>query len=155
MNINKEIERTWRLSNLPLFPKNVIRVHLEQIYTKDGLRWRRITNSLGDIHFEVIKKKYDAGVAYEQIIKKNLTDWPENLLDIPVIRKWRWFYEISSLSFQIDHLYELGIYLLDVEIPSLDTIIDFPSWLLPVLGEEVTNNVNWSNKSLAINGIPE
>ena len=156
MSIRKEIERSWRLSGLPSLPRGVVRIHLEQIYSRDGLRWRQITHQDGKVELEVIKKIFQGsgGEATEYQYDRKLEEWPPNQASMPIIRKWRWIFKDSSLEYHIDHLYEQQIYLLDVEIPSLDFHINFPNWLLPVLEEEVTGNVSWSNHNLAINGPP-
>ena len=69
------------------------------------------------------------------------------------LEKTRYCVEHAGHTFEVDcyHGGLQGLYSVEVEIDSEQTLVDLPDWV----GEEVTGNKAWDNESLARNGWPD
>lgn len=69
------------------------------------------------------------------------------------LKKVRHRVRVDELVFEIDEYQGAldGLWTLEVEFPSFDTCIKLPEWVV----KEVTGQREWSNESLARNGIPK
>jgi adenylate cyclase len=75
------------------------------------------------------------------------TMWP--LTEGARVRKRRYVVTNSADHWEIDEFTDRTLVLAELEIDRPDARIDFPDWLTPVLVREVTDELEFTNRSLA------
>ena len=153
--VNQEIERKFLLKKLPEGLSNGVIIYQGYLSNKDPeVRVRKIKN----INTEkfVITQKTGEGIARsenEEEISENVFNilWPLTYgLQIKKIRfKVKGSY---GLVWEIDKYEEshIGLFIAEVEIPNINTVIEMPDSIKKVLIKEVTNDKSYKNKRLAL-----
>jgi len=149
-----EIERKYLLRALPSLPAPLEVLEIDQGYLP-GVnvleRLRRQTARDGTTrYFRTMK----LGSGVERVELEDETDrglfehlWL--LTEGRRIRKRRHIVANGADHWEIDEFTDRALTLAELEIPSADTRIVFPHWLTPVLVREVTDEQEYSNRSLA------
>jgi CYTH domain-containing protein len=149
-----EIERKYLLRALPSLPAPLEVLEIDQGYLP-GVnvleRLRRQTARDGTTrYFRTMK----LGSGVERVELEDETDrglfehlWL--LTEGRRIRKRRHIVANGADHWEIDEFTDRALFLAELEIPSADTRIVFPHWLTPVLVREVTDEQEYSNRSLA------
>lgn len=165
-----EIERTYLLRALPAIPEGAEVLQIEQGYlpekgqaTADERylegRLRRTVAGDGSVRLTHTIKR-GSGVRRTEIERAISADeferyWP--LTEGRRLRKRR--YRASDAGagvpvlWEIDEFVDLGLVLAEVELPSVDEKVVFPSWLAPHVVREVTDEPSYRNYSLAVHGL--
>jgi CYTH domain-containing protein len=162
-----EIERRFLLSELPdnsvlltcerLFFKTVY------LYTGDPeLRLREVINLTDGASVKStysMAAKFGGGMTrYEVLneIPKELFESRFESGEFPVINKLRFKKRARGLVWEVDNFAATlrfnGLYVAEVELKSRNQKVAIPSWLK--VEKEVTDDPRYSNKNLAVHGIP-
>ena len=149
-----EIERKYLLSRLPTFPSPTDVLEIDQGYLPgtnvlERLRRQRSTNGTTR-YFRTVK----VGAGVERIELEDETDqrtfdhlWL--LTDGRRLRKRRYLVPNGADIWEIDEFTDRTLVLAELEIDAPDTRITFPGWLTPTLVREVTDEPEYTNRSLA------
>jgi CHAD domain-containing protein/CYTH domain-containing protein len=65
------------------------------------------------------------------------------------LRKRRYLVEADGLTWMIDRFLDRPLVLAEIELPTVDTPVQLPRWLKPVVEREVTGEAGYSNEKLA------
>src|SRR5882672_10666875 len=157
MKTELEIERKFLLKSLP-FIKGGYGTHLEIIQYYCSLEGEpdfRIRESInmetGKVTYtKTVKIRLAAGT-YEETegkIKESVFNkYKESATK--VIKKKRCIIKFGKLKWEID-VYDFKLVVAEIEIPSMDYLLELPDYIKEVLIMEVTKFKQFSNKSLAI-----
>ncbi|MBM4110292.1 MAG: adenylate cyclase [Phycisphaerae bacterium] len=158
-----EIERAWLLRGEPAMPASRWSIQIEQGYLLGdggllrGARLRRAVDPAGAVHCTMTRKSgkglvrqehertLDAG-SFEEL-------WPHT--SGRRLRKVRHVVPHGSLKWEIDGFIGLDLWLAEVELPSVDTVVEPPPWLAPWILREVTEDPRYRNSALALRGLPQ
>ena len=151
---NVEIERKYLLRALPQMPAPVDVLEIDQGYlpgTKILERLRRQTSRDGTTrYFRTIK----FGMGVERTELEDETDrrtfeqmWP--VTEGARVRKRRYIVANGADHWEIDEFTDRTLALAELEIDRADAKIAFPDWLTSVLVREVTDEKEYTNRSLA------
>lgn len=153
-----EIERVFLLSAMPALPPGAEVVKIEQGYLpEDGGpdhvegRVRRMTRADGQVRCVHTVKK-GLGLVREETERDIPTAEFERLWPRTAgrrIRKTRHKVKQGALTFEVDRFDGLDLVLCEVELPSVDTQVDLPAWLTPLIVREVTEEPEFRNYELA------
>jgi CYTH domain-containing protein len=163
-----EIERVYLLDRLPELPATATSCRIEQGYMpddevegeeEDGFlegRLRRKTDADGAVRcFLTIKR--GAGLVREEE-ERSLTradfeaGWGRT--EGRRITKTRHKVREGELTWEIDDFDGLDLVMAEVELPAADTRVDLPSWLVPRVLRELTDDPRYRNYALATQGLP-
>jgi len=151
---NLEIERKYLLKALPKMPAPLDVLEIEQGYVpgvKVLERVRRQVSRDGSIkYFRTVK----LGVGVQRMEFEDETDQRifEHLWVLTVgarVRKRRYVVPNGADHWEIDEFTDRPLALAELEIARADSAIVFPDWLRPVLVREVTDEPEYTNRSLA------
>ena len=154
MTLPLEIERKYLLRALPQMPAALDVLEIDQGYLpgiKLMERLRRQTNRQGlTSYFRTVK----LGMGVERIELEDETDaatfnhlWV--LTDGRRLRKRRHVVANGADHWEIDEFTDRPLVLVELELDRADAPIVFPDWLRPVLVREVTDEREYTNRSLA------
>ncbi|MEK7401103.1 MAG: adenylate cyclase [Gemmatimonadota bacterium] len=154
MTLPVEIERKYLLRALPQMPAALDVLEIDQGYlpgVKLLERLRRQTSRDGTTRwFRTVK----LGMGVERIELEDETDartfehlWL--LTEGRRLRKRRHVVPNGADHWEIDEFTDRPLVLAELEIPRADAPVAFPDWLRPVLVREVTDEREYTNRSLA------
>ena len=148
-----EIERKYLLFGLPPRCEEVAPLTLEQGYLPGERlveRVRRITDGGRTTTLRTVK--LGAGVQrieVEEECSPELFDALYALTEGRRVRKHRFRVPEGSLLWEIDRFLDRELFLAEVELPTADTEVSVPEWLLPYLVRDVTDEPAYVNAVLA------
>jgi CYTH domain-containing protein len=149
-----EIERKYLLLSLPEMPSPSDVLEIDQGYlpgTRLVERLRRQRHRDGrTAWFRTVK----VGTGVQRVELEEATDertfehlWL--LTEGRRLRKRRYLIPTGDRYWEVDEFVDRPLVLAEIEIPSVDTPIDFPDWLRPAIVREVTLERAFTNRSLA------
>lgn len=149
-----EIERKYLLTRLPDMPRANDVLEIDQGYIPGVTlmeRLRRQKSRDGNVlYFRTVK----IGSGVQRMELEDTTDaktfehlWL--LTEGRRLRKRRYVVPNDGDLWEIDEFLDRPLVLAELEIPSADTRITIPDWLKPVLVREVTDEKEYTNRSLA------
>jgi adenylate cyclase len=149
-----EIERKYLLRELPRFPKPATILEVDQGYipgTKVLERVRRQRSDTGDVrYFRTMK----LGSGVERMELEDETDealfthlWA--LTEGRRVKKRRYVVPHGGDRWEIDEFLDRPLVLAELELTRADAPVTLPDWLKPVLVREVTDEIAYTNSSLA------
>jgi len=152
--VHLEIERKYLLTRLPDMPRANDVLEIDQGYipgVKLMERLRRQKSRDGNVqYFRTVK----IGSGVQRMELEDTTDattfehlWL--LTEGRRLRKRRYVVPNGGDLWEIDEFLDRPLVLAELEIPSADTRITIPDWLKPVLVREVTDEKEYTNRSLA------
>jgi CYTH domain-containing protein len=149
-----EIERKYLLSRLPDFPAPGAVLEIDQGYLPgvrvfERLRRQRDAHGV-ERYFRTIK----LGEGVERIELEDETDRAtfEHLWQLTGgrrLRKRRYVVGHGAETWEIDEFLDRPLVLAELELDRADATIVFPDWLKPAVVREVTDEREYSNRSLA------
>jgi CYTH domain-containing protein len=152
--VDVEIERKYLLRELPRFPKPVAILEVDQGYlpgTKVLERVRREQSDAGVVRFFRTMK---VGSGVERLEFEDETDealfkhlWV--LTEGRRVKKRRYVVLNGGDRWEIDEFLDRSLALAELELERADSPVTIPDWLKPVLVREVTDEVGYTNRSLA------
>jgi CYTH domain-containing protein len=154
MSLPLEIERKYLLRALPQMPAvdDVLEIdqgYLPGVKLLERLR-RQVARDGTTRYFRTVK----LGMGVERVELEDETDretfdhlWL--LTEGRRLRKRRHIVPSGADTWEIDEFTDRPLVLAELEIPAADTRIVFPDWLTPVLVREVTDEREYTNRSLA------
>ena len=159
----KEIEKRFLLSQLPA--EDILRqcekATYVTVYIYTGnpeVRIRKKINIKGI--FYTMAVKFGEGISRDEFLTSVNQELFEKMFSshgdaIVVKSRYKCKSKVKNLVWEIDKFLDRheGLYIAEIELESSDQIVEVPDWL-PVL-KEVTNDSRYSNKNLAVYGIPE
>lgn len=149
-----EIERKYLLRALPTMPRASDVLEIDQGYLPgvnvlERLRRQRSRDG-GTRYFRTVK----LGMGVERIELEDETDartfdhlWL--LTDGRRLRKRRYIVPSGNDIWEIDEFTDRTLVLAELELVRADAPVAFPDWLTPVLVREVTDEREYTNRSLA------
>jgi CYTH domain-containing protein len=152
--VHLEIERKYLLTGLPKFssPTDVLEIdqgYLPGVNVLERLRRQRSKDGTTR-YFRTVK----VGAGVERIELEDETDqrtfdhlWL--LTDGRRLRKRRYLVPNGADTWEIDEFTDRTLVLAELEIDAADAVILFPDWLKPTLVREVTDEPEYTNRSLA------
>lgn len=149
-----EIERKYLLSGLPPMPAPLDVLEIDQGYlpgTKLLERLRRQVHRSGATrYFRTVK----LGAGVERVELEDETDartfehlWV--LTDGRRLRKRRYLVPHGDDVWEVDEFTDRALVLAELELDRADAAIVMPDWLTPALVREVTDEPEYTNRSLA------
>lgn len=97
------------------------------------------------------RKTQGAGTEIESEIPIEIARALMEICGAHVVRKTRYRIPYGDLAIELDVFASpVGLIVAEVELPSIDTPLDIPSWF----GREITDAPEYSNQSLAFRGAP-
>lgn len=163
MSTKLEIERKWRLPYLPerVLKSDFLKVrcyHIQQMYLLSALDAEMRIRRIGE-NYRVAIKTNEGLVRHEGEIPLSKAAF-ESLATIHVgeaIEKYRFSFPYQNLLLEFDQFEKglSGLFLVEVEFNSEEEAMNFtlPNWIEEA--EEVTGQREFSNKYLALHGIPQ
>jgi CYTH domain-containing protein len=149
-----EIERKYLLSDLPRFPRTAAILEIDQGYLPGERlveRLRRERSHAGDVRYYRTVK---VGNGVERIELEEETDqkvfdhlWL--LTEGRRVRKRRYVVPNGADMWEIDEFIDRPLVLAELELPRADAHVTIPDWLKPVFVREVTDEREYTNRSLA------
>jgi adenylate cyclase len=152
--VNIEIERKFLLSALPSLPAVRDVLEIDQGYipgTQLLERLRRQTHRDGRVrYFRTVK----LGTGLERLELEDETDARifDHLWVLTAgmrLTKRRYLVPEGSLTWEVDEFTDRVLHLAELEIPSRDMRVEPPAWLKPVVVRDVTDEREYTNRSLA------
>lgn len=149
-----EIERKYLLSGMPQMPAPSVVLEIDQGYlpgTRLVERLRRQRANTGTTgYFRTIK--VGSGVQRLELEEETDAKTFEHLWQLTQgrrLRKRRYVIPDGDRYWEIDEFLDRPLVLAEMELPSVDTRIEFPEWLAPMVVREVTGEREYTNRSLA------
>lgn len=152
--MHTEIERKYLLRALPQMPDVRDVLEIEQGYIPgDTLveRLRRQRSRDGTVTcFRTVK----AGSGLQRLELEDETDERtfEHLWQLTAglrLRKRRYLVPVNGATWEVDEFTDRDLVLAEIELPTADTPVTLPDWLSAVLVREVTEEREYTNRSLA------
>jgi len=148
-----ERERKWLLKRATDEAWEGDTLHILQIYTEDGWRYRR-TRVNGDwVHEKMRKTSLGRGINQEVDIQTITEEEFNKILEqdnVKGVDKLRHVVKTDHHTFEIDDFNSVDMVIVEVENVDMDDTIIFPDWLEKEIIMEVTGNPLFSNANLAI-----
>jgi CYTH domain-containing protein len=158
-----EIERAWLLRGEPALPAGSTSIRIEQGYllgpdgVRHGARLRRAIDLAGAVHCTMTRKSGMGLVRHEEEHTLDATTfeelWPQTLGRR--LTKIRHVVAHGSLRWEVDGFVAFDLWLAEVELPSVGTVVEPPPWLAPWILREVTEDPRYRNSALALRGLPQ
>lgn len=149
----REIERKYLLRELPPRALDGRRIAMAQGYlpgTKIRERVRREVSEEAVVHRRTIK----LGRGIERIELEEAIDealfaalWP--LTEGRRVVKTRYVVDEGERVFEIDAFEDRELFVAEVELDSVDDLVELPEWLIPYVVREVTDEPGYVNANLA------
>lgn len=157
MPVQDEIERKFLLKRMPqLLPENMREILIVQDYLKVAGTSARVRVELINSvpRYTYNEKQFVSAGHYKELEEEISLERYQELLASYVdpenrtIVKQRIAFHWCGQRFELDQfLVPIGVCLLEIELPSMDTPIKLPDFL--EIEREVTTERNWTNKALA------
>jgi adenylate cyclase len=149
-----EIERKYLLRELPSFPRTVGTLEIDQGYlpgVKLVERLRRQRSADGVVRFYRTVKFGDGveRVELEDETDPAVFDHLWQLTEGRRLKKRRHLVPNGDDTWEIDEFLDRQLVLAELELERADAKVDIPGWLKPVLVREVTDEREYTNRSLA------
>lgn len=153
-NDNREIERKYLLRNLPTRVAGTPSFEIDQGYLpgqRISERVRRSRGSGGVRYYRTIKS--GNGIVRSEIEEETtelffLTVWP--LTRGCRVRKRRYVVQEGGVEWEIDEFLDRdGLWLAEVELETVDQVVQPPEWLREAIEREVTDDPAYTNYALA------
>ena len=149
--MNLEIERKYLLSALPRMPQPIDVLEIDQGYLPGVARLRHQRSSSGAERF-IRTVKQGAGITRTEIeadIDRAAFDelWPQT--SGRRVRKRRYVVANGEDHWEIDEFLDRALVLAELEFDDPEHSVSIPDWLSPVLVREVTDEPQYTNRSLA------
>ena len=149
--MNLEIERKYLLSALPRMPEPMDVLEIDQGYLPGVARLRHQRSSSGAERF-VRTVKQGAGVQRTEVehdIDRAAFDelWPQT--SGRRVRKRRYVVAHGEDHWEIDEFLDRALVLAELEFDDPEHSVVIPDWLSPVLVRDVTDEPQFTNRSLA------
>jgi adenylate cyclase len=149
--VNLEIERKYLLSGLPRHPRAIYTLEIEQGYLPGVVRLRHQRSSSGaEKFFQTVK----SGVGVQRTEIESEIDreeferlWPET--QGRRVRKRRHVVANGDDHWEIDEFLDRDLVLAELEFDDPEHSVTIPDWLKPVLVRDVTDEPQFTNRSLA------
>ena len=146
-----EIERKYLLSGLPEFPETLDVLEIDQGYLPGVARLRHQRSASGAEHFfRTIKQ----GVGVQRLELETEIDratfeeqWPDTRGRR--VRKRRHIVPNGADHWEIDEFLDRDLVLAELEFDDPESQVTIPDWLKPVLVRDVTDEPQYTNRSLA------
>jgi len=158
-----EIERAWLLRGEPALPANRLTIRIEQGYVlcadgvRHGARLRRAIDQAGTVHCTLTRKSGMGLVRHEEEHTLDAASfeelWPQTMGRR--LTKVRHVVPHGPLRWEIDGFLGIDLWLAEVELPSVGTMVEPPPWLAPWIVREVTDDPRYRNSALALRGLPQ
>ena len=155
-----ETERKFLLKNLPdesLFKdlKSWKEEVLQSYYQRENGKWGRVekvTSTIeGLFYMQNWKDFISPGVCNETEFRITEEEYNQKYKDCSkYVYKTRTFIEYNDIILEIDNFHNLKLVVLEVELPDINTQIEFPSWISDLIISDVTEISNFSNEKLAL-----
>ena len=153
-NGNREIERKYLLTALPLRVLTAPAAHIDQGYlpgVRINERVRRTKRNGAVRYYRTIK----SGAGIEKLEIEEETDerffaavWPLTLGHR--VEKRRYEVAEGELLWEVDEFLDrTGLWLAEVELTAVDQVVVLPGWLAEFVEREVTEEVRYTNHALA------
>ena len=149
--MNLEIERKYLLSGLPTFPAPIDTLEIEQGYLPGVARLRHQRSATGtEKFFHTVK--HGVGVQRMELEKEIARAeferlWPETMGRR--VRKRRYVVANGDDHWEIDEFLDRELVLAELEFDDPEHEVEIPGWLRPVLVRDVTDEPEYTNRSLA------
>ena len=153
-NDNREIERKYLLRKLPTWVAGAPSFEIDQGYLpgqRINERVRRSRGAGGVRYYRTIKS--GSGIVRSEIEEETtelffLTVWP--LTRGRRVRKRRYVVQEGGVAWEIDEFLDRdGLWLAEVELETVDQVVQPPEWLREVIEREVTDDPAYINYALA------
>ena len=154
MNLPVEIERKYLLNGRPKFPRATAVLDIDQGYLPGERlveRLRREESQEGAVRYYRTVK---LGSGVERIELEDETDkktfdhlW--QLTEGRRLRKRRYVVPDGDDMWEIDEFLDRPLVLAELELDHADEKVKIPDWLEPVMVREVTDEKEYTNRSLA------
>jgi CHAD domain-containing protein/CYTH domain-containing protein len=148
-----EIERKYLLREMPPAAREGESLEIQQGYlpgTRLVERLREVRNN-GDVAwFRTVKS--GAGLSRLELEEETTREVFESVWPLTAGRrvvKRRWRLPAGALTWEIDEFLDRDLVLAEVELPSADTRVDPPDWLVPYIVRDVTLEPEYANVRLA------
>ena len=148
-----EIERKYLLSALPTDLPLITTREIVQGYLPGARLVERVRRSrTGDTERFYRTVKFGTGIVRTEIeeeCSRELFDalWPQT--EGKRVVKRRHVVPDGPLNWEIDEFTDRNLVLAEIELPSADAVPEFPSWLVPYVEREVTDDADYVNANLA------
>lgn len=149
--MNLEIERKYLLSGLPQLPEALDVLEIDQGYLPGIVRLRHQRSASGvERFFKTIKQ----GVGVQRLELETEIDraafeqlWPDT--KGRRVRKRRYIVPNGEDHWEIDEFLDRELVLAELEFDDPESQVTIPDWLEPVLVRDVTDEPQFTNRSLA------
>ena len=144
-----EFERKFLLLKQPVLKADIV-YRVEQHYMGDERIRRTSTEGKEDVFYHTIKKNIRPGVNIENeriITRAEYYTFLERSKSF--IIKYRHYYFIDDLKWEIDVFVDMNLVVAEVEYPEEDYKIKIPKFIEDVMILEVTKLREFSNKSIS------
>jgi adenylate cyclase len=149
--VNLEIERKYLLSDLPRMPQPIDVLEIDQGYLPGVARLRHQRSATGgERFFRAVKQGVGVlRVETEDEIDRDAFEklWPET--DGRRVRKRRYVVANGDDHWEIDEFLDRTLVLAELEFDDPESSVTIPDWLSPVLVRDVTDEPQFTNRSLA------
>jgi len=151
---NVEIERKYLLRSLPDRVATAEVADVEQGWIPGSRlqeRIRRVTGPDGVHFYRAVK--FGRGLSRLEVEEEASAEvfehlWP--LTESRRVRKRRYYVREGPLTWEIDEFLDRSLVLAEVEVPTPDTDVPLPEWVVSVLEREVTGDPAYLNVNLAL-----
>lgn len=152
--MNIEIERKYLLRGLPKMPRASAVLDIDQGYIPGENLVERLRRERSQDGVERYYRTVKAGRGVERLELEDETDERtfKHLWQLTLgrrLRKRRHVVANGDDMWEIDEFLDRPLVLGELEIPRADATIAIPEWLKPVLVREVTDEPEYTNRSLA------
>jgi len=151
---NHEIERKYLLKRLPGRVQEFAKYEIEQGWLPGDLlqdRLRRVKSPDGERYFRTVK--VGMGLSRLEVEEETSQEVFVALWELTRgrrVRKYRYRIPVNGLTWEVDDFSDRELTLAEVEIPNLETKVELPGWLVPLVVREVTGEEEYYNVNLAI-----
>jgi len=153
-NDNREIERKYLLRRLPTRVAGAPSFEIDQGYLPGQRIYERVRRSRGAEGVRYHRTiKAGSGIVRSEIEEETtelffLTVWP--LTRGCRVRKRRYVVQEGGVAWEIDEFLDRdGLWLAEVELETVDQVVQPPEWLREVIEREVTDDPAYTNYALA------
>ena len=151
----KEIERRWLVKSIPDI-RHSVGVHIQQGYlTKPGdlvcTRVRIIDGELGELTLKLNGTGISCDEFNYSIPLEDATILMESTTNKVEKMRFKILYLGQGFEFDVFLGPHTGFTVVELELTSEDQVVILPDWV----GEEITGKKEYSNLSIAFNGVPE
>ncbi len=149
-----EIERKFLLRAGPELPDATVTVQIDQGWLPGGEIRERVRREIAEDGQATYTRtiKFGSGIRrteVEETVSEALFESLWALTEGCRVRKRRHRVEEDGFVWEIDQFLDRDLWLGEVELPTVDTKVEPPAWLAPVVRRDVTGQKKYLNLSLA------